>query len=66
MLLLTTALEAMNRAHEILEFLGPTPPPSHRHWQQARVHLVLAIRELERVLELKRDAEGGTSNGGAH
>jgi hypothetical protein len=51
MQLLLTALTTVQRASQILEAAGPGGPQTHRHWQQARVHLSAARQELLQALE---------------
>ena len=67
MQLLLTALTTVQRASQILEAAGPGNPQTHRHWQQARVHLSAARHELLQALEgwkpsLPPGAEGLSSD----
>jgi hypothetical protein len=52
MLLLVTALEAIERALRALDMAGPGRSPGHQHWQEARMLLTAAGRELEKAIEL--------------
>jgi hypothetical protein len=56
MQLLLTALNTVQRASQILELAGPGNPATHRHWQQARVHLSAARQELLLALEAWKPA----------
>lgn len=52
MLLLTSALQAIRKALDVLDVKPPGLPPGHRHWVEARAHLLAALREVERAIEL--------------
>lgn len=52
MFLLISALQAIQRALQVLDVKPPGLPPGHRHWVEAQAHLANASREVERAIEL--------------
>lgn len=66
MLLLSAAFQSIRQALDVLDVTPPGLPPGHRHWVEARGHLVNARREVERAIELWVSPTTASTRGGGN